>query len=348
MKRLSVFGYAEALRADVEVKGSTYVVAPLAVAAGAAKMLELARRGDYDLIHAHWVVPNGFMALPACRYSGLPLVLSLHGSDVFLSEKRSSAGRAARMAFRRAAGITACSDDLARRSRRLGALQDPVTIPYGVSIEEFESSPDDASRLRLELGLAAPSRVVLAVGRLVRKKGFEVLLDAVAQARRRIPDLNLVVAGRGDLRQELETRAEDLGLADRVHLVGNVSRDRLPSYYSMADVVAVPSIRDEAGNVDGLPNVLLEAMASGAPTVASAVAGIPQAVTDGKEALLVAERDPRALAKALVELLESREKRDRLGAAARARARDVFSWSRVGERFEHVFRSVTRAGGEAS
>jgi glycosyltransferase involved in cell wall biosynthesis len=131
-------------------------------------------------------------------------------------------------------------------------------------------------------------------------------------------------------------------------LVGNVSRDELPTYYALADIVAVPSIIDDAGNVDGLPNVLLEGMASGSALVASAVAGIPQAVRDGKEALLVAERDPEALAEAIVKLLKSKETRDALGDAARARARELFDWSRVGERFESVFNSVAGTGRSSS
>ena len=115
-----------------------------------------------------------------------------------------------------------------------------------------------------------------------------------------------------------------------------------------ATVVAVPSVRDDAGNVDGLPNVLLEGMASGTPLVASAVAGIPQAVRDGSEALLVAERDPEALAKAILDLLDSPKRREELGRAARSRAQGVFDWSRVGEQFEDVLGSVTGAGSSSS
>jgi glycosyltransferase involved in cell wall biosynthesis len=139
-----------------------------------------------------------------------------------------------------------------------------------------------------------------------------------------------------------------LDVGKRVQFVGDVSRDVLPAYYATATVVAVPSIRDDAGNVDGLPNVLLEGMASGTPLVASAVAGIPQAVRDGTEALLVGERDPEALAAAILTLLDSPEQREKLGQAARARARDVFDWSRVGEQFEDVFLSVTGDGGSST
>jgi glycosyltransferase involved in cell wall biosynthesis len=344
-RSLAVFGYAEALRADVAVRRSTYLVAPLAIVSGAAKMATLVRRGGFDVIHAHWVVPSGAMALPAGWLSGLPLVVSLHGSDVFLSERGSAFRRAAAMAFRRAAAVTACSNDLAERSRRLGALTVPVTVPYGVSADEFGPSADRAMRLRSRLGLAPDSPVVLAVGRLVHKKGFEVLVDAIPRITQHYPDLSVVIAGEGDLRRSLEARANDLGTGGMIRFAGNVSREELPDYYSLATVVAVPSIRDDAGNVDGLPNVLLEAMASGSPLVASAVAGIPQAIRDGKDGVLVEERDPEALATAIVNLLGSPKRMEELGASARNRARQVFDWTRVGERFEKIFRSVAGAGG---
>jgi glycosyltransferase involved in cell wall biosynthesis len=194
--------------------------------------------------------------------------------------------------------------------------------------------------LRESLGLTGDSQVVLAVGRLVHKKGFEFLVDAAPRILNAFPDASFIIAGQGDLKSELEERARQLGVADRLVLAGNVPRDELPAYYALADIVAVPSVRDDAGNVDGLPNVLLEGMASGSALVASAVAGIPQAVRDGTEALLVSERDPEALANAVVELLKSNERRSSLGTAARKRAQELFDWSRVGERFEEVFHSV--------
>jgi glycosyltransferase involved in cell wall biosynthesis len=345
---LAVFGYAEALRADVAVRRSTYLVAPFAITSGAAKLFSLARRGGFDLIHAHWVVPNGAMALPARWWSGLPMVVSLHGSDVFLSEKSLIFNRAARATFRRADAVTACSGDLAERSLGLGAGESPVTIPYGVSTDHFGPSPDEASGLRGTLGLSDDTRVVLAVGRLVHKKGFEFLVEAAPKILEAHPKLSVIIAGQGDLKTELEERARRHGVGETIRLVGNVPRDELPAYYALADIVAVPSVIDDAGNVDGLPNVLLEGMASGSALVASAVAGIPQAVRDGKEALLVAERDPEALAEAIVKLLRSKETRDALGGAARARAQELFDWSRVGERFEAVFNSVAGAGRSSS
>ena len=161
-------------------------------------------------------------------------------------------------------------------------------------------------------------------------------------------DLKLVIAGSGDLEESLSQRAAQAGVAENLMLVGNVMRDQLPAYYGAATVTAVPSIHDDAGNVDGLPNVMLEALASGSAIVASAVAGIPQAVSEGKEALLVPERDPKALADSILELLSSPDQRTRLGSRAREKARSIFDWGRVGEQFEDVFRTVTRSGGAST
>lgn len=342
---LSVFGYAEALRADVALKRQTYLAAPLALFAGARRLLAESGRDRYDVLHAHWVVPNGAMAWPASRARGVPLVVSLHGSDVFLSEKKGPFRSAAKLAFQHASAATACSDDLATRALALGARAKPVVIPYGVDADAFRAEPSTGQALRRKHGIRGDAVVVFAVGRLVRKKGFEILLDALA---RLDPYVSLVIAGKGDLASELEARAAALGIRERVELVGNVERGELPGYFAMADIVAVPSVRDAAGNVDGLPNVLLEAMASGSAIVASNVAGIPQAIRDGRDGVLVPEKDPEALAHAIEALVQSGSKRDELGASARARAIESFSWNLVGERFESVLRSVAEACRRAS
>ena len=353
---LSVFGYAEALRADVTVRHQAYLAAPLALLAGAGRLLAESGREHYDVLHAHWVVPNGAMAWPASRARGLPLVVSLHGSDVFLAEKKEPFRSAAKLAFQRASAATACSDDLASRALGLGARERPEVIPYGVDAREFRAEPSAGRTLRRTLGIDDEAIVIFAVGRLVRKKGFEYLLDAAAKLNR--PDRKvrkfgkfaIVIAGKGDLGSELERRADALRVHDdtNVDLVGNVERAALPGYFAMADIVAVPSVRDAAGNVDGLPNVLLEAMASGSAIVASDVAGIPQAIRDGRDGLLVAEKDPEALANALASLAQSKKRRDALGASARKRAVETFNWNLVGERFESVFRSVAEARRRAS
>ena len=341
-RRLAVFGYAEALRADVALRGATYVAAPLALASGAARLWREAGRGGFDVLHAHWVVPNGAMALPAVWRHALPLVVSLHGSDVFLSETKGAFRRAARRTFGRALGATACSDDLADRSLALGAEPRPRVIPYGVDLDGFEPSSVTATARRRALGIPDETPVILAVGRLVHKKGFEYLIDSLGSLDPSVAAPKLIVVGRGDLAGELEARARAAGVQDRVELAGNVERGELPSYYAMADICAVPSVIDASGNVDGLPNVLLESMASGSAIVASDVAGIPQAIRHDRDGLLVPPKDASALARAIERLISSPELRGALGASARARAESEFNWKLVGERFESVLGAVAK------
>jgi glycosyltransferase involved in cell wall biosynthesis len=340
---LEVFGYAEALRADVALRGATYAMLPLAVLSGLRALRKELRGGAYDVVHAHWVVPSGAMAALALGSAGPPLVVSLHGSDVFLSEKSGVARLGARRAFRTAARVTACSRDLSERSIPLGARSAPEVIPYGVASEVFRPDPAGGRALRQELWLSPHAFVLFAAGRLVHKKGFEVLLDATAELRGRGRSVELVIAGKGDLEEVLAGRAETLGISSHVKLVGNVERSALPRYFAMADAVVVPSVRDAAGNVDGLPNVLLEAMASAKAIVATDVAGIPDALRGGEEGLLVAEKDPAGIADAVEELIRSEELRMRLGWAARKRVDEDLSWKNAGERFESVLRSVAEA-----
>ena len=340
---LEVFGYAEALRADVALRGATYLALPLAVLSGLRSLRAELRRENYDVVHAHWVVPSGAMAALALGPSGPPLVISLHGSDVFLSEKSRAARLGARKAFGRAASVTACSRDLSERSIALGARSAPEVIPYGVASEVFRPDPAGGRDLRQELWLSPHAFVLFAAGRLVHKKGFEVLLDAAGELRGRGRSVELVIAGKGDLEDALARRAETLGISSHVKLVGNVDRRALPRYFSMADAVVVPSVRDAAGNVDGLPNVLLEAMASAKAIVATDVAGIPDALRAGEEGLLVSEKDPAGIADAVEELMRSEELRTRLGRAARRRVEEDLSWKNAGEKFESVLRSVAEA-----
>jgi glycosyltransferase involved in cell wall biosynthesis len=342
-RRLEVFGYAEALRADVALRGATVAVLPLAILSGLSALRKVLREQDYDVVHAHWVIPNGAMAALALAADGPPLVVSLHGSDVFLSEKSRAARIGAKRAFRRAAAVTACSRDLADRSVPLGARSAPEVIPYGVASDVFRPDPVGGRELRRELAVPEDAFVLFAAGRLVRKKGFEYLLDAAGELCRRGRQVELVIAGRGDLEEELAQRARALGISSRLKLAGNVDRAALPRYFAMADAVAVPSVKDAAGNVDGLPNVLLEAMASAKAIVATRVAGIPEALRAGEEGLLVSEKDAAGIANAVEELIRSDELRGRLGRAARRRVEEDLSWKKAGDKFESVLRSVAEA-----
>jgi glycosyltransferase involved in cell wall biosynthesis len=332
------WGYASSLRADRELRLQALAIAPVALLAGLSKMRRLVASHRYDVVHAHWVLPNGIIAALAAGSAGPPLVVSLHGSDIFVAERSAPLGALARWTFRRTSWVAACAGDLAERAVRLGA--DPArvaTLLHGVDVSEFGGG--DARGWRARAGAREGDFLVVGLGRLVEKKGLSYLLRSAARLGARGVPVRVAIGGTGDLSARLAAEVAEVGCGDAVRFLGDVPHDQVGGLLHAADAVAVPSVRDERGNVDGLPNVLLEAMAAGRAVVASRIAGIPDVVEDGTNGLLVAAGDADALAEALHRLFADRELRATLEAAAIERARSL-SWRSYGDRLLAAYERV--------
>jgi len=336
------WGFSEALAGGARIRKPLYALAPVVVAAALSKARTVLAEGGFDVVHVHWVVPNGPIGARASSRSGLPLLVSLHGSDIAVSERSRAIGRATRWSLRRCAAVTAPSGDLLERATRLGASGLLERVPYGADSGAFEVATDTVEALRRRLGLGSESVVVAGVGRLIPVKGFEYLVEAHAAAVASVPALRLVLVGDGDGRRALEERVRTLGVSDTVILTGAVSPSEIPALMAAADIVSVPSVR-HGGYVDGLPNVALEAMAAGKPVVGSRVGGIPELVRDGENGLLVPEKDSVALADALVTLARDPALRASLGASGLDEIRSERSWDAVGRRFVGIYERIATA-----
>lgn len=332
LRSLNVFGYAAAMHADVKLRGAAYAAAPLALAAGWWTARRVARRYRASVMHGHWVVPGGVTAAMAAP--ALPLVISLHGSDVYVAERLPPARVAARTAFARAGFVTACSADLAQRAVAIGAAAARCgVVPYGVDTGRFRPAPQVRQARREQLGASENTLMIAAAGRLVRKKGFEYLIDALAS----IPEALLAIAGEGSLREELEQRSRERGVIARVRFLGDRTQDDVAALFAAADVVVTPSVRDDSGNVDGLPNVVMEALASGTALVTTAAGGIGAVVEDNVTATVVPERDVQALSAAIRRLGSDSEARRRIGDAARDLVERKFGWAQTAAEFETAY-----------
>lgn len=329
--RFCLWGYAQSLESDLRVRREVYLLAPFVALALRNAVSQRLAQTRYDAGHVHWLLPNAALVADVVRAHRTPLVVSLHGSDVFLAERLRLARGPAGAALRASGAVTACSADLHRRALALGAAPGRTrTVPYGVDVDAF-APHGGGTAVRERLGVPLDAFLVLGFGRLVEKKGFRYLIEAAARA----GGIRVLIVGEGDLRGELEGLA--LAAHAPVTFAGSLDRDTVAAALAVADVVAVPSVVDSAGNVDGLPNTLLEALASGRAVVATRVAGIPDVVTDDVNGLLVPEKDGAALAAALRRLIREPETRERLAREARRTAVERLSWNATARAFEECY-----------
>jgi glycosyltransferase involved in cell wall biosynthesis len=293
------------------------VLPPGPPAEQAAAALERLRGSSVHAVHGYFAHEPADVAIEIARGLGVPYGFSVHARDA----RKVAPERLATQA-REAACVIACNADVLCELPDRG--EHVHLVPHGVDLERFR--PSRPSRRR------GPA-VLLAVGRLVRKKGFDVLLEAVSRIER---PFRLRIVGEGPEREDLERRISSAGLEPRVALCGPRTHAELPGEYAAADVVVAPSVVDRTGDRDGLPNVVLEAMACARPVVASDVGAIAQAVVPGETGMLVAPGDPGALATAIERLLREPELRRRLGEGARDRARRDFDLESCTRRFQRV------------
>ena len=342
-ERFESIGYSRSLSSDETVRSGAALVTPLYLLAARAALRKLLSRRRYDLLHAHWVVPNGLVAAPLHRR--VPLAVGLHGSDVFLAERRPVASFV-RRALARTSLLTGCSPELVNRVCAIGFPQSASrVIPYGVDAEIFSPDPSRRGLWRERLGIPESASVVLSVGRMVTKKGYHVLLPALPALLAAHPEVHFVFGGTGDRLEEF--RAATAAHRDRVHFPGIVLRDTLPDLYRAADLFVLPAVHDRQGNVDGLPNVILEAMATGLPVLASAISGIPLAVSDGENGRLVPEQREAPLSAALDELLSDLPACREMGARSRERVERDLTWRAIAARYRRAYEDALGVAAEA-
>lgn len=276
--------------------------------------------GSASGIHGYFAHEPAEVAMLAAERVGLPFGFSVHARDARKVDPETLAERA-----KRAVCVVACNPDVAADVSSAGASA--TLIPHGVDLRRFQPCP---------LPAGGPLRL-LAVGRLVEKKGFLVLVRAIAALE--VPCAVRIV-GEGPERARLEETIATNGLRERVTLCGSMTHTQLPAEYAAAHVVVVPSIVDRSGDRDGLPNVVLEAMASQRPVVASDVAAIATAVRDGETGVLVPPGDAAGLADSLRELAARPAWMQQLATNGRRRVEAEFELGRCSERLIETLRTA--------
>lgn len=272
-----------------KAKGTVHEVAQSVLLA-----LEIKKRGIQHL-HAHFGTQATTVARQAAIFADITYTFTAHAKDIYFQyEESTELGQKMRDA---SATVTVSDYNLAYLREQYGDdAKSAVRIYNGMDLRKFPYQP-----------FTQNNRHILSVGRLVAKKGFSVLLDALAILKQREVSMHCTLVGDGGLRGQLLEQIERLNIQDVVDMVGPMPQAEIIKFMKSANMMIAPSVISEDGDRDGLPTVLLESMALGTPVISTQVAGIPELVQDGVTGLCVPPNDPEALADAIERLLDDPE-----------------------------------------
>lgn len=294
-------------------------------------------RENFDVIHANWILPQGLIAVLAKFVFRKPVVVTVHGTDIFALKKFN---------FLKAFVLKHCDLCTANSSSTFEAVLKvyPKTnakiVHMGVDVNIFGPNKRD-DKFRHEFG--GNPKIILGVGRLIKWKGFEYLVRALPFVLAKYPQAKLVIIGKGPEEENLKVLAKKLTLEidKNVFFLGSVTPDRLTHIYASCDVVVSPSITvAETGEKEGQGNVALEAMASGTPVVASRSGGLVDAIDGKSTGLLFEEKDFRQLAKNIIHIFSSEKVRKSLSKNGLELIRQKYPWKVTGLKFCELYEDL--------
>jgi teichuronic acid biosynthesis glycosyltransferase TuaC len=286
----------------------------------------LKQENMFDCIDAHFIYPDCFAAILLGKLLDLPVIVSARGTDINLYPSFKLIRPMIRWTLRNAAGAIAVSASLRDVMVELGLPEDGVRV-IGNGIDPDRFRPVDPSEARKLLELPATAQILVSVGALIPRKGFHVLIPAVAQIATQFPNLRVYILGEGEYRPTLESLIRRWNLQERVFLIGNIPNDKLKLWYSAANVSCLVSSRE------GWPNVLQESLACGTPVVATHLWGAPEIIVSSELGFLV-EQDSAAIAAALESALNKDWHREAIAQHAGKR-----TWDSVGSEVEDFLSS---------
>jgi glycosyltransferase involved in cell wall biosynthesis len=281
-----------------------------------------------DHLHAHFAHDPTLIAYLAYCITAIPFSFTAHARDLYQVPEKVLTDR-----IRQASAvITCCRANLEYLNRIAPSQQSKFLLVYhGVNLKDFQPVPE------LRASSVPNYPLILSVGRLVEKKGFQDLLQALLIVKKKGQRFQCKIYGDGPLCQQLREWIEEHGLADDVTLMGDRTQQELISIFQNATLFILTPVQTEDGDRDGIPNVLLEAMAVGLPVITTAVAGIPELVENDQNGLLYQPHDVQGIASGVFELLRNEEKRRQLGGAGSKKVREQFDVVQSAKRLKTLF-----------
>ncbi len=288
------------------------------------------------IIHAHWILPQGFVGVFLKRFLKIPLLVTTHGSDLFPLKNK---------LFRILQNFVMKNSDyvtvnsIATRNEllsRFPAYSSKIKIiPMGVDINLFKKrkirKPKKYSK----------NKILLFVGRLSDQKGLQYLVDAMPGIVKEEPSAKLLIIGGGPYKAKLEKQINKNKVRSYIEFLGSLPSSEIIKYHNYADVFVLPSLANKTGT-EALGLALMEAMSSGCAVIGTNIGGIPSLIKNGHNGILVPQKDSKALAKAVIMLLKNRKKAETIGKNASNFIRRNYSWDKIGKEFINIYKSLVK------
>ena len=310
-----------------------YLMVPFFLLGQLLAIIRLVRNEHFDLIHAHWLIPQGFIAALGMWIAGknVPLLCTSHGGDLF-ALKGKGLQRLKRRIMDKSAALTVVSKAMKKTVVDMGAAPDKVeVIPMGVDLKGL-FTPDP--------GVQRKTDELLFVGRLVEVKGLQILLDAMPKVLAKHPGIRLVVAGAGPLESELRASAAKLNMTDCVDFLGMVPQLKLPSLYQQATLAVFPFIVTKSGVQEGFGLVVVEAMGCCCPVIAGDLPAIQDTVVHEENGLIFPSGNAQVLADSILKLLDDPEFRARLAGEGRKSVVQNFDWEIIAGKYGKIYQAL--------
>lgn len=312
-----------------------YLLVPFFLLGQLLALIRLLRLRRFDLVHAHWMIPQGLIAVIGLILTRqrIPLLCTSHGGDLF-ALSGTFFQHMKQWVMGRSKALTVVSQVMKKRVSDMGILPDKVeVISMGVDLKHLFVPDPEVARNNCEL---------VFVGRLIEVKGLQILLDAMPKVLVNYPDVRLSIAGAGPLEMELRKLAKQRGIADRVDFMGMVPQKQLPELYQRAMLAVFPFVRTKSGIEEGFGLVVIEAMGCECPVIAGDLPAIHDSITHEENGLLFPSGDPESLADAIVRAIGDEGLRRRLSCEGRRRAIELFDWDIISKKYAGLYNRMIR------
>jgi glycosyltransferase involved in cell wall biosynthesis len=335
-KKLQKLCYEGGIFGNLKRYKITYLQLPLLFLFEFINTAKLIKKEKINVIHAHWILPQGFIAYLCKKIFKVKYIVTAHAGDVF-PLKSSFFRFLSYLAVKNSDYCTANSTFTKNKLKEISGKKDISIIPMGVDLSIFNQRNKD-NNLRKKYGIK--KEFILAAGRLAEKKGIEYLVMSMEHVIKKLPEAKLIIIGYGPEKESLERLVKELKLEKNISFAGRVENKNLPKFYATADLFVGPSIVTKNGDTEGLGVVFLEALASGTCVIGSNVGGIPDIIKHDQTGMLVRQKNPMQLADTILKLMSNKTKREKLASNGLKHIEKIYSWKLVSKKFNELFEKI--------